>query len=273
MSYLKSLWLRKYQFLIMSEEGRWTRSYLVKVGYLAVALFLAALIVIGLAGGWIASLVRIADYSRLQAENQQLESYRDKVRHAILNSTQYGLISVDLLRELELSIDLEDEQGRSLSTLDERRGGIFIDQIYINFLENIPTFPPVNGYVTRGLLLHELDLQVNHEGIDIAAPAGEVVAAAAAGLVVLSRWTEDLGYMIILSHGDGYFTIYGHNQTNLVAPRQWVERGQPIALVGDTGISHGPHLHFEIWKDARSIDPRLLIDLYRTQDISVETHG
>lgn len=273
MGYLKSTWHRKYQFLIMSEEGGWTRSYLVKVGHLSIALLVVALVVFGLLGGWMATLVHVAGYDQLQAEKRRLESYRDKVRHTILNSTQYGLIGVDLLRELELSIDLEDERGEPLGLLAERRGGIFIDQIYINFLENVPTFPPVNGYVTRGLLLHELDLQVNHEGIDIAAPAGEVVAAAASGLVVLSRWTEDLGYMIILSHGDGYFTVYGHNQTNLVAARQWVERGQPIALIGDTGISQGPHLHFEIWKDARSIDPRLFIDLYRKQDISVETHG
>lgn len=243
-----------------------------KMGPLSVALLILFLVVIGLVGGWTAILVRVADYPELRAEKTRLESYRDKVRHAILNSTQYGLISADLLRELELSIDLEDDQGEPVSRLDDRRGGIFVDQIYINFLENVPTFPPVNGYVTRGLVLHELDLEVNHEGIDIAAPTGEVVAAAASGLVVLSRWTEDLGYMIILSHGDGYFTVYGHNQINLVSARQWVERGQPIGLVGDTGISQGPHLHFEIWKDARAIDPRLFIDLYRTQDVSVETH-
>ncbi|MFB0517228.1 MAG: M23 family metallopeptidase [Candidatus Neomarinimicrobiota bacterium] len=244
-----------------------------RAGHMGVALLAVALVGIALVGGWIVTLLQVADYTDLQAENRRLESYRDKVRHVILDNSQYGLIGVDLLRELELSIDLEDDHGEPLSILEGRRGGIFIDQIYINFLENIPTFPPVNGYVTRGLQLHELDLQVNHEGIDIAAPAGGIVAAAASGLVVFSRWTEDLGYMIILSHGDGYFTVYGHNQTNLVSARQWVERGEPIALVGDTGISQGPHLHFEIWKDARSIDPRLFIDLYRTQDVSVETHG
>ena len=51
-------------------------------------------------------------------------------------------------------------------------------------------------------------------------------------MVVFAQWTEDLGYMIILSHGDSYFTVYGHNKINLVTPREWVERGQAIAQVG-----------------------------------------
>lgn len=273
MGFLKSHWHRKYQFLVMADEGGRTRSLLFKGGHAGVFIMVVVLVVAGLIAGWVVALAQISDFNEMLTENRQLQSYRDKVRHAVLNSAQYDLVGVDLLRELELAIDLEDTAGAQGRKVADRQGGIFIDQVYINFLENIPTFPPVNGYVTRGLMLHELDLQVNHEGIDIAAPAGEIVAAAASGLVVLSRWTEDLGYMIILSHGDGYFTIYGHNQTNLVSPRQWVERGQPIGLVGNTGISQGPHLHFEIWKDARSIDPRLLIDLYRKQDISVETHG
>ncbi|MEE9466091.1 MAG: M23 family metallopeptidase [Candidatus Neomarinimicrobiota bacterium] len=272
MGFLKTIWHRKYQVLVMSEEGGWTRSYLVRAGYLIVATCITLLIVIGLVSSWLASIVRLSDYDQLHAEKRRLESYRDKVRHVVLNSDEYGLMSAGLLRQLEMSIDLADDQGEPLSTLEDRSGGIFIDQVYINFLENIPAFPPVDGFVTRGLQLHDLDLQVNHEGIDIAASAGDVVAAAASGMVVFSRWTQDMGYMIILNHGDGYFTVYGHNQTNLVSTREWVERGQPIALVGDTGISQGPHLHFEIWKEARSIDPRLFIDLYRKQDISVEKH-
>lgn len=271
MRFLNKLWNRNYQLILMSEGGGWTRSYWLRFGQFVVALSLAVLAALALLAGWVVLLPRLADYNEIQGENRLLASYRDKVRHALLNSDRFNFGGVDLIQELELAIDL-DEDGQP-GLLDRREGGIFLDDIYINFLENIPTYPPVNGYVTRGLLLHELDLQVNHEGVDIAASAGDMVSASAAGLVVLSRWTEDLGYMIILSHGHGYFTLYGHNRTNLVSPRQWVERGQPIGLVGETGISQGPHLHFEIWKDGRAIDPRLFIDLYRLQDVSVETHG
>ncbi|MFC1583534.1 M23 family metallopeptidase [Candidatus Neomarinimicrobiota bacterium] len=271
--FLKDFWNRRYQFLIMSEEGGWTWSTWVKRGHVGTAVLILVLILLGVASGWIITGLRMEHYDRLEADNNRLISYRDKVRHVMFNSAQYGLLDSDLLQELELSIDLDEGDEAAAGNGNEREGGIFIDQIYINFLENVPTFPPVNGYVTRGLILHDLDLQVNHEGIDIAAPAGDIVAAAASGMVVFCRWTEDLGYMIILSHGDGYFTVYGHNQTNLVSVREWVDRGQPIGLVGDTGISQGPHLHFEIWKDGRSIDPRLFIDLYRKQDVSVETHG
>ena len=150
---------------------------------------------------------------------------------------------------------------------------MLFDGYYLNFLDNVPTLPPVDGFVTRGLLLRELNMQARHNGIDIAAVSGAVIQASAAGLVVFANWTDDLGNLVIISHGDNYYTVYGHNQVNLVDQRERVERGQPIALVGSTGMSQAPHLHFEIWKDARSIDPRALMDLYRRQDISVDTDG
>lgn len=270
---LRKVWQRHYQLVMMSEDSGWTRSYRFTTGQVVMVLGVVAVIGLVVIGGWVYALPRLVDFSKLSFEKERLQLYRDRVRRVVLNSSQYGLVGADLIQDLELSIRLEDDQGNPMSTLRDRKGGIPIDDIYINFLENVPTHPPVNGYVTRGLLLHDLDLQVNHDGIDIATPSGEVVQAAAAGLVVFSHWTEDLGYMIILSHGDDYFTVYGHNQTNLVSPREWVKRGQPIGLVGSTGISQGPHLHFEIWKGGRSMDPRLFIDLYRKQDVSVETHG
>ena len=273
LGYLKRLWYRRFEFVVVSTEGGRTRSLELQAGHLLVAAVLICAVLLVIIGGWFLAFPRLANYAELQQEKEHLQRYRDKVRYAVMNVEQYGLLGADLLRQLEMAIDLRNVDGQPVSSLEERQGGIIIDEIYINFLENVPTFPPVNGYVTRGLMLHDLDLQINHEGIDIAAPQGDLVRAAASGLVVFSGWTEDMGYMVILDHGDGYITVYGHNELNLVAPREWVDRGQPIGMVGNTGISQGPHLHFEIWKDARSIDPRLLINLYREQDVSVETHG
>jgi murein DD-endopeptidase MepM/ murein hydrolase activator NlpD len=71
-----------------------------------------------------------------------------------------------------------------------------------------------------------------------------------------------LGNTVILNHGSGYFTIYGHNSRNLVVNRQSVERGQKIALTGNSGYSSGPHLHFEIWKDGKVLDPEIFIPEY-----------
>ena len=78
-----------------------------------------------------------------------------------------------------------------------------------------------------------------------------------------------MGNVVILSHEFGFFTVYGHNDTNIVHERDIVSQGQVIAKVGDTGISEGPHLHFEVWKHNRVLDPRDLIDKYKKKDVSI----
>lgn len=273
MSYLKQFMNRKYDLLIMSGEGSWTRNFTLRARVLVwgsgigIALFSGLIITLGIL--W----QRTGDYDNIEMENRQLRQYRDQVRRAVMNSHEYGLLGAELVQDLLVTAAAPASSRRFAEFSLKRRGGMVFDSFYFNFLDNVPTLPPVNGFVTRGLLLQELDLQVNHSGIDIAAASGDLVQASASGLVVFSQWTDDLGNLVILSHGDGYFTIYGHNKINLVSQRERVERGQPIAQVGSTGISQGPHLHFEIWKDSRSIDPRSLMDLYRRQDISVEKNG
>lgn len=273
MGYLKNIWHRQYQLIVMSADGGWSRSYLVIAGRLLLIVLVVVSVLLGLFGALAVTLPRMTDYRRVMAEKELLLAYRDKVQLVVSEANRYGLLGTSLLQELELSTRIAGGLDGDYSRLDRRQGGIRLDNRYINFLDNLPTFPPVNGYVTRGQLLHSLDLQVNHSGVDIAAAEGEIIHAAASGLVVFAHWTEDLGYLIILSHGDGYFSVYGHNQINLVQPREWIERGQPIGLVGNTGISQGPHLHFEIWKEARSIDPRLFIEIYRKQDVSIDSNG
>ena len=98
-----------------------------------------------------------------------------------------------------------------------------------------------------------------HQGVDISAPAGSPVKAPFAGRVVFSGRTADYGNMVEVDHGDGVLTRYGHNSLNLVAVGDEVQAGQPIALVGSTGRSTGSHLHFEIRKGGKAVDPALLL--------------
>ena len=108
-----------------------------------------------------------------------------------------------------------------------------------------------------------------HYGIDIAAKKGEIIKSPANGLVVFSGKTEELGNTIIISHIKGFYTLYGHNKQNLVSMRQIVKKDDHIGIVGETGISNGPHLHFEIWKNSEVIDPRNFIKIYKEKDISI----
>ena len=95
-----------------------------------------------------------------------------------------------------------------------------------------------------------------HRGIDIAGTMGDLVKASADGIVVFSGWTYDLGNLVILYHGNGFYTYYGHNQSCLHQRGSFVKKGESIATLGNTGISSAPHLHFEIWKDGISHDPK-----------------
>lgn len=93
-----------------------------------------------------------------------------------------------------------------------------------------------------------------HRGIDLAAPAGTPVYAAASGKVVFSGWQKGYGLIVVVDHGS-FQTKYAHNKENLVRVGDEVRRGQPIAKVGQTGNATGSHLHFELVIDGESVDP------------------
>jgi LysM repeat protein len=94
-----------------------------------------------------------------------------------------------------------------------------------------------------------------HRGIDVAAPVGKSVLAAKSGKVTYASRRGTLGLTVIIDHKDGFQTIYGHNSKILVKVGQKIEQGQQIAQVGSTGLSTGPHVHFEIRKGGRAVDP------------------
>lgn len=98
-----------------------------------------------------------------------------------------------------------------------------------------------------------------HQGIDIALPVGKNIVAAADGKVVYGGWVNGYGWAIIIEHDGGYRTLYGHNSKVLVRGGSWVKQGQLIAKSGNSGRSTGPHLHFEVQKNGRPIDPMMYL--------------
>ena len=94
-----------------------------------------------------------------------------------------------------------------------------------------------------------------HTGADFAGRKGSDILAVASGVVSWSGVKAGYGTMIEVSHGDGLSTRYGHNQENLVALGDLVRRGDVIALMGSSGRSTGPHVHFEVFKHGRAVDP------------------
>lgn len=94
-----------------------------------------------------------------------------------------------------------------------------------------------------------------HRGLDFAGPAGSQVVSVASGVVTYSKDRFGYGRTVEINHGNGYVTRYAHNQKALVAVGDTVQKGQPIALIGSTGRSTGPHLHFEVLRNGRAVDP------------------
>lgn len=94
-----------------------------------------------------------------------------------------------------------------------------------------------------------------HEGIDIGLPIGTPIKASDGGKVTFSGYKNGYGLCVIINHGGGYSTLYGHNSKNLVKAGQSVFQGQEIAKSGNTGRSTGPHLHFEVQKNGNAVNP------------------
>jgi murein DD-endopeptidase MepM/ murein hydrolase activator NlpD len=98
-----------------------------------------------------------------------------------------------------------------------------------------------------------------HSGIDISAPWGTPVRATADGVVAFSGRNGGSGIVVVLEHGFGLSTVYAHTSKNAVKTEQRVKRGEIIAYVGSTGKSTGPHLHYEVWRKHKSINPQKYI--------------
>lgn len=249
----------KLTVMLVPEGGRDTRTVEVSYRTLRLLVLAAAAVALALtvmAGSWWYLAARAARTSEL--EQQVAVMTRDRARvEALVNRLetiegQYGAI-----RSLFGRSDLDEPSSVWLPPVTGARGGDVASRPLLG--ESPPVSWPLTerGFVTQGV---HAGTSGDHPGLDIAVASGSYIRAAGSGTV--SDVGEDAVYgrFVVIEHGDGYSTLYGHASMTFVTLGQAVRERQVIALSGSTGRSTGPHLHFEVLVDGQPVDPLTLIE-------------
>ncbi len=157
------------------------------------------------------------------------------------------------MKSLDLLADQMDSREQQLRVLESFFMNRSLDA------QVLPTGRPIQGGWISSYFGMRTDpftgLREFHKGIDFAGKDGMEIEAVASGLVTWSAERYGYGIMVEINHGNGYITRYAHNRKNLVKVGDVVTKGQALALMGSTGRSTGPHVHFEVLKNGRVVDP------------------
>lgn len=219
--------------------------------------------------------------SRLQDAWREVEELRDVLREEGISKQETGqdrgartptgplpvsrggLSRLASFREISKAVESLREDSDQLRFLaDDLEESVYLVShdvsAEVDLRRATPSIRPVDGAITSqfGWRVHPMTrVDAYHSGIDVAAPAGAVIKAAADGTVTAAGWEGGYGIRVIIDHGFGIETLYGHCSKTLVKPGQKVKRGDPIARVGNTGVSTGPHLHYEVRLEGDAVDP------------------
>lgn len=193
----------------------------------------------------------------LLAKQREIRSYEAKISEAKGQLSEYEKAieaQENAIRAIEAEIKRKEEEARKAA----EAAGRSYKTVSLGDIKF--TWPcPSSSRVTSEFGDRESPTEgasSNHKGIDIGAPTGTNIVAAAAGTVAVSTYSASAGNYIMLSHGGGVYTVYMHASKLLVAEGQTVKKGQIIARVGSTGYSTGPHLHFGIRVNGTYVNPR-----------------
>jgi len=173
-------------------------------------------------------------------------------------------IRTALDKEVQAMLDSLDGDLNILTNQAKLRQVSFqeLDEFFKNqrsLLSSTPSLWPTRGWVTSGFGYRKspfTGLPEKHEGLDIASRKGSEIRATADGKVITAGRQYGYGNLIEIDHGYGVISRYGHNSKNIVKVGDKVKRGDLVALVGSTGRSTGPHVHYEIIVDGVPVDPR-----------------
>ena len=213
--------------------------------------------------------------AQLQAMNQKAAQIRSQLQHVQKQNQEIQQligVSPKTQKTAEVRHNLDALAAETASTAAEsnRLRRLTMHVLNVRHLQElaraqalaaIPSIDPVDGAQVVGCYCYRSypDSEF-HPGVDLGADYGEVVRASAAGTIASADWDGGYGQKIDIDHGNGYHTWYAHLSKIEVQPGQYVHKGQEIGLVGSTGFSTGPHLHYQVMLNGTAIDPTPYLD-------------
>jgi murein DD-endopeptidase MepM/ murein hydrolase activator NlpD len=192
------------------------------------------------------------------SENKKTQDQLNKVQHELEVSLKYlKYLNQQMNEEKSIQDHIDNDHMRSLLkdylNDDKKDQDLILSSDEIDKL-NIPDLIPVNGEYAISQHFSE-----KHPALDFAASEGTEVVSAAAGEVLSVYEDQYFGNVMILDHLNEYATLYAHLATAIYEPGAAIKKGETIGLVGNTGFSSAPHLHFEILKNGDNVDPETIL--------------
>jgi len=271
---------KKLHFIVTSERGE-TKTFTLTIRVIRSVLAAVGVVVVGSAIGWglsvenaalrIRTMAARSELTAVQQRNQALQANavrQEREQKALLdtalNELRQRTQSIEsILSTVGVGVDIKESRANAGGPYrrlpdDSIENLTFKVDHYLKTVQSLPLGSPVGGTVSSvfGRRIDPMNgLAAFHEGVDIRNEWGTKVKAPAPGTVIQSAYDGGHGNFILVDHGNHFRTRYLHLQKSLVRPGDAVKRGEVIGLVGNTGRSTGPHLHYEVSYRDRLLDP------------------
>lgn len=250
---------RRLTVIVVPDGESETRSYRIPYGRLKLGVGIATVVLvvfIVMAASWWYVAAQAARVPGLERQVAELEAERAKVTELARTLSQVEA-QYERVRQMLGADGASSSKPDAPALLPLRDTATAPEAPRPERDASLPTSWPltVAGYITQALRGAGGD----HPGIDVAVPKDSYIRAAGAGRVVKAGPDDVYGEYVVIDHGDGYQTLYGHASRIFVRPGERVERDQVIALTGSTGRSTAPHLHFEVRRNGQPVDPLKMV--------------
>lgn len=255
-----------FTVMIVPEENGKTITFrlpkfLIIIICIIILLFFIGFFLIVIKSGEIAAKLQM--HSVVKSENEKLINENDELRKIVERLNQLSQFSEYLYKLAIPNKNSETKNQLELRSIKKNSDSMDLNILVANsenlkYSENIDKYPnivPVNGWITKHFSVDGINGNQRHLGIDFAAATGTPIKATAEGIIKNITKDKYLGLIITVDHDGGLETRYGHCSQIIVAKHDYVKKGQTIALVGNTGRSSAPHLHYEILKDGIHVNP------------------